>query len=82
VKIRFDWSGREPAKPDFAMLRASLEAAQAATPTATASERAKPQVELTEALARLFGEAAVSPAALHGSFHPAPPAREDGEETG
>jgi hypothetical protein len=79
VKIHLNWSGERAARPDFAMLRAELEAAQAGTPTAAASARAKPEVELTEALARLFGDVSAPPADLHGRFHPDPPGHEQGE---
>jgi hypothetical protein len=78
VKDGFDWSGSEPTKSDFAMLRASVEAAQAATPTAVAHICAKPHVELIEALARMFGDAAAVEPGLHGSFHPDAPRRDGG----
>lgn len=70
VKIHLDWSGAPPAKPDFAMLRAGIQAAQAATRTAEASGHARVRPELTEALARLFGGAIDEAAAgLGGSFN-------------
>jgi hypothetical protein len=74
VKIHLDMTGKELAKPDFAMLRAGLAAAQATTPTAAASDRAHAHVDLTEALTRLFGDRAAGSfeaATLHGSFNPA-----------
>ena len=85
MKIHLDMTGRELARPDFAMLRAGLAAAQATTPTAAASDRARAHVDLTEALTRLFGDRAggsSETAALHGSFNPAslPDENEDGAE--
>lgn len=71
VKVRLNWRGSEPVKPDFEMLRAGLEAAQARTPTAEANERTKYRPGLTEALIRLFGEAgAADQGRFHGSFNP------------
>jgi hypothetical protein len=71
LKIHLDWSGAKPAKPDFPMLRAGIQAAQAATRTAEANERVRTRPELTEALARLFGDAAGGDApVLGGSFNP------------
>jgi hypothetical protein len=81
VKIHLDMTGSPLAKPDFAMLRAGLTAAQATTPTAAASDKAHSRLDLTEALTRLFGDQvadAKEAAALHGSFNPA--SARDGEE--
>ena len=73
MKIHLDMTGKALAKPDFAMLRAGLAAAQAMTPTATASDRAQARLDLTEALSLLFGDRVPGDApALHGSFHPVP----------
>jgi len=74
VKIHLDMTGKPLAKPDFAMLRAGLTAAQAITPTAAASDKAHARLDLTEALIRLFGDNAADAkeaGALHGSFNPA-----------
>jgi hypothetical protein len=74
VKIHFDMTGKALAKPDFAMLRAGLTAAQASTPTGAASDRAQRPLDLTEALTLLFGDrvpGGKEAAALHGSFNPA-----------
>lgn len=82
MKIHLDMTGKPLAKPDFAMLRAGLSAAQATTPTATASDKANARLDLTEALTRLFGDNAAgakSAVALHGSFNPASVREEDGE---
>jgi len=71
VKIQFDMTGKTPAKPDFALLRAGIAAVQAATPTAAANGKARSQLNLTEALIRLFGDRTADAAgALHGSFNP------------
>ena len=81
MKIHLDMTGSPLAKPDFAMLRAGLAAAQAATPTAAASDKAHSHLDLTEALTRLFGDQAADAkeaAALHGSFNPVS-VRDDGE---
>jgi hypothetical protein len=82
VKIHLDMTGRPLAKPDFAMLRAGLAAAQATTPTAAASDKAHAHLDPTEALTRLFGDQAADAkeaAVLHGSFNPVS-AREDEAE--
>jgi hypothetical protein len=74
--------GKELAKPDYAMLRAGLRAAQAATPTAAASDKAHMRLDLAEALMGLFGDEgtrAKEAAALHGSFNPVS-ARSDTED--
>ena len=81
MKIHLDMTGKPLAQLDFAMLRAGLTAAQATTPTATASDKAHARLDLTEALTRLFGDNAADAkgaGALHGSFNPAS-AREGGE---
>ena len=81
MKIHLDMTGQPLAKPDFAMLRAGLRAAQATTPTAAASDKAHSRLDLTEALARLFGDQVANAdeaSALHGSFNPA--SVRDGEE--
>ncbi len=81
MKIHLDMTGSPLAKPDFAMLRAGLRAAQATTPTAAASDKAHSRLDLTEALTRLFGDQvadAKEAAALHGSFNPAS-VRDEGE---
>ena len=81
VKIHLDMTGKSLAKPDFAMLRAGLTAAQASTPTVAASDKAHVPLDPTEALTRLFGDNAADAkgaGALHGSFNPAS-AREGGE---
>ena len=73
VKIQFDMTGKTPAKPDFALLRAGIAAVQAATPTAAANGKARSQLNLTEALIRLFGDRTADTAgagALHGRFNP------------
>jgi hypothetical protein len=83
VKIHLDMTGSPLAKPDFAMLRAGLTAAQATTPTAAASDKAHSRLDLTEALTRLFGDQvadAKEAAALHGSFNPASVRDEDEDE--
>jgi hypothetical protein len=83
VKIHLDMTGKPLAKPDFAMLRAGLTAAQATTPTAAASDKAHARLDLAEALTRLFGDnAADSKGAvgLHGSFNPASVRDEDEAE--
>lgn len=83
MKIHLDMTGKPLAKPDFAMLRAGLTAAQATTPTAAASDKAHARLDLTEALIRLFGENAADVRgtdALHGSFNPASVRDEDGTE--
>jgi len=83
VKIHLDMTGRQLAKPDFAMLRAGLTAAQATTPTATASDKAHTRLDLAEALTRLFGDNAADAkgaVALHGSFNPASVREEDEPE--
>ena len=75
-------TGKPLAKPDYAMLRAGLAAAQASTPTAAASDRKHPPLDLTEALTLLFGDRvpdAPQTAALHGSFNPAS-VREEGDD--
>jgi hypothetical protein len=80
VKIHLDMTGKPLAKPDFAMLRAGLSAAQATTPTATASDKAHARLDLAEALTRLFGDNATDAkgtVALHGSFNPASVREED-----
>ena len=82
MKIHLDMTGKPLAKPDFAMLRAGLTAAQATTPTAAASDKAHAHLDLTEALIRLFGDEAADAkgaGALHGSFNPAS-VREDEAE--
>jgi hypothetical protein len=73
VKIHLDKAGAQPVPADFGMLRASLLAAQAATPTALASAAAHRLPPAGEALTRLFvGRAdADAMAALHASFSPA-----------
>jgi len=74
VKIHLDMTGKPLAKPDFAMLRAGLTAAQASTPTVAASDKAHVRLDPTEALTRLFGDYAADAkgaGALHGSFNPA-----------
>jgi hypothetical protein len=76
-------TGKPLAKPDFAMLRAGLTAAQATTPTAAASDKAHSRLDLTEALTRLFGDQvanAKEAAALHGSFNPASVRDEEEDE--
>ena len=83
MKIHLDMTGSPLAKPDFAMLRAGLRAAQATTPTAAASDKAHSRLDLTEALTRLFGDQvadAKETAALHGSFNPASVRDEDENE--
>ena len=83
MKIHLDMTGKPLAKPDFAMLRAGLTAAQATTPTAAASDRAHSRLDLTEALTRLFGDQvanAKEAAALHGSFNPASVRDEEEDE--
>ncbi|HMI19094.1 MAG TPA: hypothetical protein VK533_06085 [Sphingomonas sp.] len=83
MKIHLDMTGSPLAKPDFAMLRAGLAAAQATTPTAAASDKAHSRLDLTEALTRLFGDQvadAKEAAALHGSFNPASVRDEDEDE--
>lgn len=83
MKIHLDMSGKPLAKPDFAMLRAGLTAAQATTPTAAASDKAHAHLDLVEALARLFGDDAADGKgadALHGSFNPASVRDEDETE--
>ena len=82
MKIHLDMTGSPLAKPDFAMLRAGLRAAQATTPTAAASDKAHSRLDLTEALTRLFGDQvadAKEAVALHGSFNPAS-VRDEGED--
>ncbi|WP_294393053.1 hypothetical protein [uncultured Sphingomonas sp.] len=80
MKIDLNWRGEDPAKSDYAMLRASIAAAQASTPTASASERAKGRSEASEALTCLFGDAdLVDQARLHGSFNPAQAHDADGD---
>ena len=81
MKIHLDMTGKPLAKPDFAMLRAGLTAAQATTPTAAASDKAHARLDLTEALTRLFGDNAADgkgAIGLHGSFNPAS-VRDEGE---
>jgi hypothetical protein len=56
VKIRIDCKGGEAGRPRFAMLLASLTAAQAATPTATASAHAMRANGHAEVLTALFGQ--------------------------
>ena len=83
MKIHLDMTGKPLAKPDFAMLRAGLTAAQATTPTAAASDKAHSRLDLTEALTRLFGDQvadAKEAAALHGSFNPASVRGEEEDE--
>ena len=83
MKIHLDMTGSPLAKPDFAMLRAGLRAAQATTPTAAASDKAHSRLDLTEALTRLFGDQvadAKEAAALHGSFNPASVRDEEEDE--
>jgi len=83
VKIHLDMTGRPLAKPDFAMLRAGLAAAQATTPTAAASDKAHARLDLTEALTRLFGDNsadAEGAVALDGSYNPASVREEDEPE--
>lgn len=83
VKIHLDMTGKPLAKPDFAMLRAGLTAAQATTPTAAASDKVHADLDLIEALARLFGDQAADgkgAGALHGSFNPASVRDEDKTE--
>lgn len=83
MKIHLDMTGSPLAKPDFAMLRAGLTAAQATTPTAAASDKAHSRLDLTEALTRLFGDQvadAKEAAALHGSFNPASVRDEEEDE--
>lgn len=73
MKMRIDTGGALPSRPDFDMLRAGLAAAQATTPTAQASERARPDIDPAEALVRMFAQAAglgSGSAALRGSFKP------------
>jgi hypothetical protein len=75
-------TGKALAKPDFALLRAELTAAQAATPTAAASGKARAHVRPTEALTRVFGDQVtdqVGFTALHGSFNPASVQEEGGK---
>jgi hypothetical protein len=55
VKIRIDCKGGEAGRPRFAMLLASLTAAQAATPTAAASAHAT-RAGHAEVLTELFGQ--------------------------
>jgi hypothetical protein len=73
VKIHLDKAGAQPVLADFDMLRASLVAAQAATPTALASASAHSLPASGEALTRLLvGHAdADAMAVLHASFSPA-----------
>ena len=83
MKIHLDMTGSPLAKPDFAMLRAGLRAAQATTPTAAASDKAHSRLDLAEALTRLFGDQvadAKEAVALHGSFNPASVRDEDENE--
>ena len=83
MKIHLEMTGKPLAKPDFAMLRAGLTAAQAATPTAAASDKAHARLDVTEALTRLFGDQVADPEealALHGSFNPASVRDEDESE--
>ena len=80
MKIHLDMTGKPLAKPDFAMLRAGLTAAQATTPNAAASAKAHAKLDLAEALTRLFGDneaGAKGAGALHGSFNPASVREED-----
>ncbi|WP_420141925.1 hypothetical protein [Sphingomonas sp.] len=56
VKIRIDGHNGEPARSGFAMLLASLTAAQAATPTAAASAPATRANGHAEVLTELFGQ--------------------------
>jgi hypothetical protein len=71
VKIILDGRGAKPAQPDFAMLRASASAQQAATPTAIASRHAQPAAAPPDALVRLFDAPARADwRPLRGSFHP------------
>jgi hypothetical protein len=72
VKIILDGRRAKPAPPDFAMLRASATAQQAATPTAIASRNAQPVAAPPDALVRLFDTPAGADwRPLRGSFHPA-----------
>ncbi len=83
MKIHLDMTGKPLDRLDFAMLRAGLTAAQATTPTATASDKAHTQFDLTECLTRLFGDNAADATAvvaLHGSFNPASVRDEDEAE--
>jgi len=83
VKIHLDMTGSPLGKPDFAMLRAGLTAAQATTPTAAASDKAYARLDLAEALTRLFGDNAADATgavALNGSFNPASVREEDEAE--
>ena len=84
MKIHLDMAGKELARPDFAMLRAGLAAAQAATPTAAACDRAQAPSDLTEALTLLFGDHvadAPEASALHGSFNPSSVRNENEDQT-
>ena len=83
MKIHLDMTGKELARPDFAMLRAGLAAAQASTPTATANDRAHAPQDFAEALIRLFGDRAegvTETRSLHGRFNPVTIHTDDGDE--
>ena len=83
MKIHLDMTGSPLGKPDFAMLRAGLTAAQATTPTVAASDKAHARLDLAEALTRLFGDNAADArgaVALNGSFNPASVREEDEAE--
>lgn len=78
-------AGKELGKPDFAMLRAGLAAAQATTPTAAASDLAQAPHDLTEALTLLFGDQVTGTreaGALHGSFNPVSVRDDDNHDEG
>lgn len=62
MKIRIDTNGASPIRPDFAMLRSSLVAAQASTPTARACEEAHRRPIAARALLDLFSHPGDAPA--------------------
>ena len=82
MKIKLDTVGAIPLRPDFAMLRAGLTAAQAATPTALAAHIVRVSIDPEEALYALFadGDARDLTAAMQGSFNATAAAQLDRQE--
>jgi hypothetical protein len=79
LKIHFDRTGAVPAAPDFGLLRAGLQAAQQATPTAKAQAvpAPAPMPAASDALVELFNGRGIG---LAVSFN-ASVARHGGDET-
>ena len=89
MKIKLDIVGTKPFRPDFAMLRAGLAAAQATTPTALAAHGRSEPVDPEDALYALFADGDLSAAAggardltaaMHGSFNASAAAQLDRQE--